>query len=249
MRRAGIVVLVLAGVAAAPTPARAELWPDLAHYVEWSDLIVYCRAEVEGQEVRYQVVEVWKGEYRPDRFHHQPPVGYLYTGTWHGNEDPADGREVVFFFTDRQPGRTGGKLRDHSTAMVVTGGKVVYAPTDHSGGTEYTLPEFRAFVRAAVRWQGARAVAAVAGGWAFAGVDPPVESTTRVFRTEPAPVDPPALPEPAADSAAAEVVARVAAAVGVCGLAAVYVWRTRRSAAAGSRPAPAPAADQDADEP
>jgi hypothetical protein len=158
-------VLVVAAVLVAPTPARAERWPDLQTYVKECSLIVYCKTEVKDRTVRYRVVESWKGEYRPDLFYHRPPPGYLYTGTWHGNEGPADGREVIFFFTaDNQPAWANGKLLDHSTSFVVSGGKVVYASTNFGMRREYTVPEFKKAVLDAAKGQRADPVAAAAGG-------------------------------------------------------------------------------------
>src|SRR5262245_5087522 len=80
------------------TPSLAETWPTLEDYVRQCVLIVKCQTEVKDNTIRYRVVETWKGQYSPDLFHHKPPEGYLYTGTSHGNGNPTDGREVIFFF-------------------------------------------------------------------------------------------------------------------------------------------------------
>src|SRR5262245_10515279 len=104
---------------------RAEYWPSLEQYVSSCVLIVHCRTESQGKEVRYKVIETWKGVYSTDLFYHKPPEGYLYTGTWHGNESPADGREVVFFFTaHNHPLWTKGLLLDHSTTFTIADGKL-----------------------------------------------------------------------------------------------------------------------------
>lgn len=234
------MALALAGVAAAPAPARAGSRPGLAEYVELFDLIVLCRTEVEGPAVRYRVVEVWKGEYRPDRFHYPPPDGYLRAGTGRGNEDPAEGREVVFFFGERhQPGWAGGKLVDHSAAFVVTGGSIVYPSFRRNrGAAEYTLPEFRAFIRAAVRWQRTHAVAAAAGGWAFAGVEPPVENESRESHARRGQVERAASPEQPDTGAAGARLTAACAAAAIGGLVAVLAWRVWRRTRSVPRLAP-----------
>ena len=134
------------------TVAVAETWPPLETYVKWCVLIVKCKTEVEGKKVKYKVDETWKGEYSPDLFHHTPPDGYLYTGTWHGNEAPTNGREVIFFYTKgNHPSWTKGKLLDHSTSFVVKDGKLVYASTSRSGlRKEYTVEEFKKAILAAL---------------------------------------------------------------------------------------------------
>lgn len=133
------------------TPSSAESWPTLEDYVRRCVLIVKCRTEVKDKAVMYRVLETWKGKYSPDLFHHKPAEGYLYTNTWHGNEGPTEGREVIFFFTNsNQPAWTKGKLLHHSTSFVITGGKLVYASTDRGGlRKEYTVEDFKKAVRGA----------------------------------------------------------------------------------------------------
>ncbi len=126
------------------SPALAELWPTFEKYVGDSALIVHCRTEIKNERVRFKIIETWKGVYSPELFYYTPEEGYLYTGYWHGNESPKDAGEVIFFFTIRnQPRWTEGKLLDHSTAFVVTNGKLIWASTADFGRQEYTLAEFR----------------------------------------------------------------------------------------------------------
>ena len=125
-------------------PCFAETWPPLKNYVELCTLIVRCKTEVEGKTVKYKVEESWKGKYSPELFHKKPPTGYLFTNSWHGNESPVSGREVIFFFTNsNQPSWTKGKLLSHSTSFVVNEGKVVYASTNFSMRKEYTVDDFK----------------------------------------------------------------------------------------------------------
>jgi hypothetical protein len=140
---------------ATPTRGSAETWPPLETYVDRCVLIVKCKTEVNEKTVKYRVVETWKGKYSPDSFYHKPPEGYLYSGSWHGNEAPTDGREVIFFFTpDNHPTWTKGKLLDHSTCFVVEDGKVIYASTSRSGERkEYTVDAFKKAITAAVENQ------------------------------------------------------------------------------------------------
>ncbi len=91
-----LILLILVMLLA--VPAFAETWLPLEKYVKLCVLIVKCETEVEGKNVKYKVDEEWKGKYSPDLFHNRPPDGYLYTNTWHGNENPVDGREVIVAF-------------------------------------------------------------------------------------------------------------------------------------------------------
>jgi hypothetical protein len=151
-RIVSMLVVATAMVVVVPTRGSAETWPSLETYVNQCVLIVKCRTEFKEKTVRYRVVETWKGRYSPDLFYHKPPAGYLYSGTWHGNESSSEGREVIFFFTaDNQPAWTKGKLLDHSTSFVVKDGKVIYASTDRSGyRKEYTVAAFKKVIVAVV---------------------------------------------------------------------------------------------------
>jgi len=139
-------------------PVRAESWPTFEEYVDSCVLVAYCRTELDKNRLRYKVIETWKGVYSPDLFYHKPEEGYLYTNTWHGNESPEDGKEIVFFFTYRNhPLWSEGRLVSHSTAFVVANGKLVWASTADGGGKEYGLAEFRSKVLERVRTEFAKA--------------------------------------------------------------------------------------------
>lgn len=180
-RRLWSGVLVLAAILTGPAPARAEMTLGVNLQVEMSALVIYCQAEIKGGMVRYRVLETWKGEYHPNLFRDRPPAGYLYTGEWHGNDNPVAGREVVFFFS-AESGKINGKFSDHSTAYVVTNGKVAVPATTGvtwSGQTEeWTLADFKKAVLAAVKQQRAYAHAAAAGGWVAALAAPPATDLT-----------------------------------------------------------------------
>lgn len=134
------------------TPSRAEFWPTLPQYVDQCVLIVLCKTEGYEGGYRHKVEETWKGVYSPELFYHKPDEGYLYTGSWHGNEDQKEGGMTVFFFTPNSPTWTKGKLLDHSTAFQIKDGKLTYAAT---GGTwvakEYAVPDFRKEITERVR--------------------------------------------------------------------------------------------------
>ena len=85
MRRSTFCVSLLCSVLA--VPARAEYSPALPQYVDSCVLIVLCRTERYKDGFRYKIEETWKGVYTPDLFYHKPDEGYLYTGSWHGNEN------------------------------------------------------------------------------------------------------------------------------------------------------------------
>ena len=135
------------------------MWPPLSDYVKECCLIVRCKTEVKPTGVRYRVLETWKGKYSPELFYRTPPEGYLFTNDSHGNGSPADGREIVFFFTNgNQPAFANGKLENHSAAFVVTDGNVVYASTslpEDAGGfrKKCTLQGFKAAVKSVVEQQ------------------------------------------------------------------------------------------------
>ena len=133
--------------------AKAETWPTLPQYVDSSVLIVLCRTERSKDGLRYKVEETWKGVYSPALFYHTPEEGYLYTGSWHGNEGQKEGVQTVFFFTaGNHPSWTKGKLLDHSTSFQVADGKLIYASTSDSGfRKEYTLSDFRKAIAERVR--------------------------------------------------------------------------------------------------
>jgi len=139
---------------------RAESWPTHEQYVDSCVLIVLCRAEVKDNKVSYRILETWKGVYSPDLFYHKPPDGYLFTGTWHGNDSPKDGRESVFFFTaHNHPLWTKGLLLDHSTNFVISNGKLTYASTGNPGESrDYTVTEFRSAIQQLVRAEYAKKV-------------------------------------------------------------------------------------------
>jgi hypothetical protein len=123
----------------------AETWLPLDKCVTLCSLIVKCTTEVTTNQIRYKIEETWKGNYSPDLFYHRPPDGYLYAGTWHGNDAPTNGRVVVFFFTkDNQPSWCNGRYLDHSTCFVVNDGKLIYADTDRFGyRKEYAVDNFK----------------------------------------------------------------------------------------------------------
>jgi len=121
--------------------ALAEAWPTLVEYVRKCVLIVKCRTEAHGDTFKYRVLETWKGKYSPELFSTEPPDGYILTNTWHGNDSPDVGREVIFFFT---PNTVTDKLLAHSTCFVIEQGKLVYASTSENGlRKEYTVKEFK----------------------------------------------------------------------------------------------------------
>lgn len=135
---------IIAGV------ARAETWPTLPQYVDDCVLIVLCRTERFKDGFRYKIEETWKGVYSPALFYHTPDEGYLFTGSWHGNESQKEGVQTVFFFTaGNHPSWTKGKLLDHSTSFQVAGGKVIYASTGFP--KDYTLSDFRKAISERVR--------------------------------------------------------------------------------------------------
>ena len=133
--------------------ASGETWPTLHQYVDSSVLIVLCRTERSKDGFRYKVEETWKGVYTPALFYHTPEEGYLYTGSWHGNEGQKEGVQTVFFFTaGNHPSWTNGKLLEHSTSFRVADGKLIYASTSDSGiRKEYTLTDFRKAITERVR--------------------------------------------------------------------------------------------------
>ena len=122
----------------------AEMWPPLNEYVKSCVLIVKCRVEIDKDIVKYRVLENWKGKYSPDLFYEKPEDGYVSTNTWHGNEDPKDGKDVIFFFTTKNnPSWAKGKISAHSTAFSVKNNKIVYASTNRVLREEYTIEEFK----------------------------------------------------------------------------------------------------------
>jgi hypothetical protein len=156
--KALISTLVVATAIAVIVPARglAESWPSLVTYVDQCVLIVKCKTEDKGGKVKFKVLETWKGKYSPDLFYDNPPNGYLYAERAHGNDSPAAGREMIFFFTrHNQPVFAKGKLVSHSTCFNVNDGKLVYASTDDPRGhrKEYLLDSFKKAVASAVENQ------------------------------------------------------------------------------------------------
>jgi hypothetical protein len=153
-----ICTLIVAMAIAVINPARgfAESWPSLETYVDQCALIVKCKTEDQGGKVRFKVLETWKGKYSSELFYDNPPDGYLYAGRAHGNDSPADGRDLIFFFTTRnQPAFAKGKFVVHSTCFNVNDGKLIYASTDNPGGhrQEYTVDSFKKAVASAVKNQ------------------------------------------------------------------------------------------------
>ena len=151
MRRSAFCTSLFCSILSVST--RSESWPTLAYYVDSCVLIVLCRTERYEDGFRYKLEETWKGVYTPDLFYHKPDEGYLYTGSWHGNEKQKEGLQTVFFFTSsNHPAWTKGKLLDHSTSFQITDGKLTYASTGDFGiRREYTLPEFRKVITDRVR--------------------------------------------------------------------------------------------------
>lgn len=231
-------VFTLAAILVMSAPARAEVTVGVNVVTELSALVVYCRTEIKDGMVRYRVLETWKGEYRPDLFYDPPSSGYLYTGEWHGNDNPFAGREVVFFFSaESQSGKIEGKYSDHMTAHVVTNGKVtVPARRGFTGQTEeWTLADFRKVVLASVRYERAVVAAATAGSWVAALAVPsfpdpvaPLPSNSRLVQHDAPASD--ATPTPPGRTTAAGLWWALAAVLLCTGL--VLGWRAhhRRSA-------------------
>ena len=123
----------------------AEDWPTLDECVKLCVLIVKCKTEMEKDLIKYRVLETWKGNYSPDLFYHRPPEGYLYNNTWHGNENPKEGQEIIFFFeVDNQSSSTEKeKLFFHSTAFPIKEGKIIYASTNIMMRKEYKVEAFK----------------------------------------------------------------------------------------------------------
>lgn len=143
MKRRHFVSILVA--AALPRAASAEVWPTLNNYVDQCVLIVLCRTEPFKDGFRYKIEETWKGVYSPELFYYKPDEGYLYAGSWHGNEGQKGGARTVFFFTaSNSPDWAKGKLVDHSTSFQIKDGKLTYALTGDWGvPKDYTVEEFR----------------------------------------------------------------------------------------------------------
>lgn len=114
----------------------------LEGFVKNALLIVKCKAEKDGDLFKFKVQEVWKGKYAPDKFNEKPPDGYILTNNWHGNENPKDGDEVIFFFTQNSL-YSKGILGAHSTAFQVKDGKIIYASTNMMLRKEYKVADFK----------------------------------------------------------------------------------------------------------
>jgi hypothetical protein len=153
LRKSAAFAVIIFFIAA---QAVAESWPPLEDYVKDCVLIVKCRTEVKGEPIMYKVEEVWKGKYDPDMFNERPPEGYLFTLDWHGNTNPTDGREVIFFYAKpRGQSETKGKLLLHSTCFVIQDGKLIYASSaEHSSlRKEYKVEEFKSEILRIVKEQ------------------------------------------------------------------------------------------------
>lgn len=110
----------------------AESRPSLKAYLPRCVLIVRCKTEVKETAddylFNYKVVEVLKGEYRPEKMEVQPPQGYLYrtqAQTKKAQAKPVDGQELIFFFSDNGVSR--GKLFRHDDAIPLEKGKMNWA--------------------------------------------------------------------------------------------------------------------------
>ncbi len=131
------LAVVIALLALFPSSVRAALHLPLRDRVELADLIVRCKAEVEGNTVKYRVVETWKGKYSPDLFYHnpdlgyyRPPEGYVSVATVREKERlPPNGQEAIFFYAfHREPSWTKGKFLQGWPSFEVTGGKIIDPP-------------------------------------------------------------------------------------------------------------------------
>jgi hypothetical protein len=145
--------------------AFGETWPTLETFVKRCVLIVKARAEIgEGKE-QYRVIETWKGHFSADRFQPQAPEGHFYANRWHGNENPVDGQEIVFFFT-RDGLSDEGKILRHATAFPVDTGRLMYAKTAEDGESkEYSLVDFKAVVMKIADAASARGEAPFVAEW------------------------------------------------------------------------------------
>ena len=115
-------LLTLAAVLLAPAIPKER--PSIDELARQSDLILRCRLHVNGKAFEYRVVETWKGEYKPERFfYHHRPAGVLYAGADVSVlplADPRDGREVIYFFSEKkQPAFGQGKYVKHHEWLVV----------------------------------------------------------------------------------------------------------------------------------
>ncbi len=124
--------------------AFAEMWPTFENYVDKCVLIVKAKTVSDGVEkpLTFQVLESWKGQYRPELLKNTTPDGRFIEFQGHHGIDVTNGQEIVFFFTrHNQPDE--GPMISHSTAFPVKDGKVVYGSTSDGLRKEYTLAEFK----------------------------------------------------------------------------------------------------------
>ena len=126
---------------AALKPSSAELWPTLETYVRKCILIVKAKAvTTEDGRLTFRVLETWKGRYSPDDFVETTSDGRFFA--WGGK--PADGQEIVLFFTWRNQ-RIKGKLSNFSTSFPIRNGRIIYGATGNPPQfpQEFTVDEFK----------------------------------------------------------------------------------------------------------
>ncbi len=138
--------LALAAALLGAATARAESWPTLEQYVSDCVLIVLAETHAEpGGALSFEVLESWRGQYRPGAFAHPRPDGRFTASQGEHGVDVVDGQRIVFFFTEHnQP--VPGKLSRHSTAFPVSDGELVWAATSMDR-REYTLAEFETAIQ------------------------------------------------------------------------------------------------------
>jgi len=134
MRRPRIAVLAL--LLLVPT-VHAETWPPLEDYVGRCAVIVKAKAVGEGNDRQeFAIVEVWVGS--RDDIQLNDRGNYMAYKGEHGAK-AENGQELVFFFGRERE----GKITHHGTALPITDGKLVYAPTSDMYAEEFTVEDFK----------------------------------------------------------------------------------------------------------
>jgi hypothetical protein len=115
--------------------ARAEAVPTLESCVADSVLIVKARQvgempKREGQSIAFEVLENWKGRFKPSDFVKLGPGDHLLAYPGEHGVNVVPGQEIVFFYSRwNQPD---GKLSRHNTAIPILNGRMVYGATSDS---------------------------------------------------------------------------------------------------------------------
>jgi len=110
-----------------------------------ASVILLCRTEVKGKQVRFKLLEVWKGSFNPELLIEKPEPGYLeYTFPYQSNMKY--GSEVLVFYQKQRSQLKGKDILVPEKVYVFHDGKMDVEIGQPSSVKQKTIDEIKALL-------------------------------------------------------------------------------------------------------